>query len=175
MVTRMRHTLSIVVADQPGELSRIVGLFSARGFNIEALSVAQTFDPQWSRVTVVTHGDPRVVEQIAKQCARLVRVREVQNVTEDSHIERQMALITVNAASGGQRQELLQLVSVFGAKLVDISGDRAIVEFSGKREELATFIEALRPLGVLDIVRSGAVAVERLTGTVEAVGSSASG
>src|SRR5258708_34615006 len=86
----MRHTLSIVVADQPGELSRIVGLFSARGFNIETISVGATLDPQWARVTIVTRGDDRTIDQICKQCARLARVREVQDVTTRPHIEREM-------------------------------------------------------------------------------------
>ena len=84
----MRHTLSIIVADQPGELSRIVGLFSARGFNIETISVGQTLDPQWARVTIVTRGADRTIEQIVKQCAGLARVREVQDVTTRPHIER---------------------------------------------------------------------------------------
>src|SRR5213080_3997257 len=113
---RMRHTLSIVVADQPGELSRIVGLFSARGFNIETISVGATLDPQWARVTIVTRGDDRTIDQICKQCARLARVREVQDVTTRPHIEREMALITVNAQEGLQRQEVLNLVGVFRAK-----------------------------------------------------------
>ncbi|MFN2514369.1 MAG: acetolactate synthase small subunit, partial [Pyrinomonadaceae bacterium] len=111
----MRHTLSIVVADQPGELSRIVGLFSARGFNIETVSVGQTPDPRWSRVTVVTHGDDRTIEQIVKQCSRLARVREVRDVTSQPHIEREMALIDVNAPAGTMRQEVLSLVAVFRA------------------------------------------------------------
>src|SRR5678809_1746502 len=100
----MRHTLSIIVADEPGELSRIVGLFSARGFNIETISVGETLDPSWSRVTVVTRGDDRTIQQIVKQCERLARVREVQDVTTRPHIEREMALITVSASAGADRQ-----------------------------------------------------------------------
>ncbi len=99
----MNHTLSILVADQPGELSRIVGLFSARGFNIETISVGATLDPEWARVTIVTRGDDRTIEQIVKQCARLARVRDIQDVTMRPHIEREMALITVNAEPGLQR------------------------------------------------------------------------
>src|SRR5882724_6610944 len=105
----MRHTLSIVVADQPGELSRIVGLFSARGFNIETLSVGETTDPQWSRVTIVTRGDDRTIEQIVKQCSRLARVREVLDVTMQPHIEREMALIDVEATPGTRRQEVVKI------------------------------------------------------------------
>src|SRR4026209_2253340 len=101
----MRHTLSIIVANQPGELSRIVGLFSARGFNIETISVGKSLDPRWSRVTIVTSGEDRTIQHIAKQCERLARVREVQDVTTRPHIEREMTLITVAAGAGSGRQE----------------------------------------------------------------------
>jgi acetolactate synthase-1/3 small subunit len=159
----MRHTLSIVVADQPGELSRIVGLFSARGFNIETVSVGQTPDPQWSRVTVVTRGDDRTIEQIVKQCSRLARVREVEDVTMQPHIEREMALIDVAAAAGPTRQEVLSLVSVFRAKVVDISQTGMIVEASGNKEKVEALIELLRPLGIRDITRTGCIAIGRLS------------
>jgi acetolactate synthase-1/3 small subunit len=159
----MRHTLSIVVADQPGELSRIVGLFSARGFNIETLSVGQTTDPQWSRVTVVTRGDDRTIEQIVKQCARLARVREVLDVTMQPHIEREMALIDVEATPGVMRQEVLSLVEVFRAKVVDISQTGMIIEASGNKEKVEAFIELLRPIGVRDVTRTGCIAIGRLS------------
>ena len=158
----MRHTLSIIVADQPGELSRIVGLFSARGFNIETISVGQTLDPRWSRVTIVTRGDDRTIQQIVKQCERLARVREVQDVTARPHIEREMALITVDAGAGLPRQEVLSLVGVFRAKGVDISHAQMIVEASGNKEKVETFIELLQPIGVSDITRTGHIAINRL-------------
>jgi acetolactate synthase-1/3 small subunit len=164
----MRHTLSIVVADQPGELSRIVGLFSARGFNIETVSVGQTPDPRWSRVTVVTRGDDRTIEQIVKQCERLARVREVQDVTTRPHIEREMALIDVEAGPGAERQEVLSLVHVFRAKVVDISRERMIIETSGNKEKVETFIELLRPLGIRDITRTGCIAIGRLSSITNA-------
>ena len=159
----MRHTLSIVVADQPGELSRIVGLFSARGFNIETLSVGQTTDPAWSRVTIVTRGDDRTIEQIVKQCSRLARVREVLDVTMHPHIEREMALIDVEATPGAARQELLNLVAVFRAKVVDISPTGMIIEASGNKEKVEAFIELLRPMGVRDVTRTGCIAIGRLS------------
>lgn len=159
----MRHTLSIVVADQPGELSRIVGLFSARGFNIETLSVGQTTDPHWSRVTIVTRGDDRTIEQIVKQCSRLARVREVLDVTMQPHIEREMALIDVEATPGADRQEVLSLVEVFRAKVVDISQTGMIIEASGNKEKVEAFIELLRPMGVRDITRTGCIAIGRLS------------
>ena len=158
----MRHTLSIIVADQPGELSRIVGLFSARGFNIETISVGQTLDPLWSRVTIVTRGDDRTIQQIVKQCERLARVREVHDVTLRPHIEREMALITVEAAAGDKRLEVLSLVNVFRAKVVDISLTHLIVEASGNKDKVDTFIELLRPLGISEITRTGHIAINRL-------------
>jgi acetolactate synthase I/III small subunit len=158
----MRHTLSIIVADQPGELSRIVGLFSARGFNIQTISVGETLDPHWSRVTIVTRGDDRTIQQIVKQCERLARVREVHDITTRPHIEREMALITVAAGLGAARQEVLSLVSVFRAKVVDISHTHLIVEASGNKEKVDTFIELLQPIGITDITRTGHIAINRL-------------
>ena len=162
----MRHTLSIIVADQPGELSRIVGLFSARGFNIKTISVGETLDPRWSCVTIVTQGDDRTIEQIVKQCERLARVREVHDVTTRPHIEREMALITVEASAGPARQEVLSLVGVFRAKVVDISHSQLIVEASGNKEKVDTFIELLRPIGITDVTRTGYIAINRLA-TIE--------
>jgi acetolactate synthase-1/3 small subunit len=163
----MRHTLSIIVADQPGELSRIVGLFSARGFNIQTISVGETLDPRWSRVTIVTRSDDRTIQQIVKQCERLARVREVQDITTRPHIEREMALITVAASAGAGRQEVLSLVSVFRAKVVDISHTHLIVEASGNKEKVDTFIELLRPIGITDITRTGHIAINRLAAGTE--------
>ena len=163
----MRHTLSIIVADQPGELSRIVGLFSARGFNIQTISVGETLDPRWSRVTIVTRGDDRTIQQIVKQCERLARVREVQDVTTRPHIEREMALITVAANAGAARQDVLSLVSVFRAKVVDISHTHLIVEASGNKEKVDTFIELLRPIGITDITRTGHIAINRLAANLD--------
>ena len=158
----MRPTLSIIVADEAGELSRFVGLFSERGFNIETISVGESLVPRWSRVTIVTRGDDRTIHQIVKQCERLARIREVQDVTTRPHIEREMALITVSATAGADRQEVLSLVDVFRAKVVDISHTQLIVEASGNKEKIDTFIELLRPIGVTDITRTGYIAINRL-------------
>ncbi len=171
----MRHTLSIVVADQPGELSRIIGLFSARGFNIETVAVGRTPDPRWSRVTVVTRGDDRTIDQIVKQCMRLARVREVQDVTTRPHIEREMALIDVEASPGAVRQEVLNLVTVFRAKVVDISPTRMILELSGNKEKIEAFLDLLRPLGIHDVTRTGCIAIGRLSTLTPAVNGEESG
>src|SRR5688572_26789360 len=159
----MRHTISIIVANEAGELSRIVGLFSARGYNIETISVGKTLDPRWSKATVVTTGDDTTIEQIVKQCARLARVKEVKAVTTLPHIEREMALIDVTVTRGDERQEVMSLVNIFRAKVVDISHDKMILEMSGTQEKVETFIDMLKPLAVNEVTRSGTVAITRLS------------
>ncbi len=159
----MRHTISILLANEAGELSRIVGLFSARGYNIETLSVGKTHDPKWSKATVVTDGDDATVEQIVKQCSRLARVKDVRLVTTLPHIEREMALIDVSVSAGAERQEVMNLVKIFRAKVVDISHDKMVLEASGTRDKVDTFIDMLRPLTVNEVTRSGSVAINRLS------------
>lgn len=158
----MRHTVSILVANQAGELSRIVGLFSGRGYNIDTISVGKTLDPKLSRATIVTIGDDRTVEQIVKQCSQLTRVEEVE-VVSAPHIEREMALINVDAASGAARQDILNLVGIFRAKVVDMSHDKIVLEASGNSDKVDTFIELLKPFGVNDVTRTGCVAINRLS------------
>lgn len=159
----MRHTISIIVANQAGELSRIVGLFSARGFNIETMSVGRSLEPNWSKATIVTRGDDRTVEQIIKQCSRLARVREVREVTGLPHIEREMALIDVSVKAGGERQEVMSLVDIFRGKVVDISHDKMILELSGSMDKVDTFIDMLKPFAINEVTRSGCVAINRLS------------
>jgi acetolactate synthase-1/3 small subunit len=159
----MRNTISILVANEAGELSRIVGLFSARGYNIETIAVGKTLEPNWSRCTIVTEGDDRVIEQILKQCSRLARVREAKAVTRLPHIEREMALVDVNAKAGAERQEILNIVEIFRAKVVDISHEKMILEASGTKEKVDTFIELLKPFGINEVTRTGCVAINRLS------------
>ena len=159
----MRHTITIDVANEAGELSRIIGLFSSRGFNIETITVGKTLEPNWSRCTIVTFGDDLTIDQIIKQCSRLIRVREVKAVTKLPHIEREMALIEVNAKAGAERQEVMSLVEIFRAKVVDISHDKMVLEESGASEKIDVFIEMLKPLGVSNVTRSGCVAINRLS------------
>lgn len=160
----MQHTISILVANEAGELSRIVGLFSARGFNIETICVGKTLEPAWSRCTIVTSGDDRVIEQIIKQCSRLARVREVRAVTRLPHIEREMALIDVSVKAGSERQEVMNLVQIFRAKVVDISHEKMILEASGHWQKVDTFIEMLKPFQINEVTRTGCVAINRLSG-----------
>jgi len=159
----MRHTLSIMVENRFGELSRIVGLFSARGYNIESLTVAETLDPKVSRMTLVTTGNDETINQITRQLDKQVRVLEATDMTGFSHIEREMALINVKAEAGVARQEVLSLVNIFRAKVVDVSADGIIVEATGDWAKVSALIELLKPLGIREIVRTGAVAIARLS------------
>ena len=159
----MRNTISILVANEAGELSRIVNLFSSRGYNIETISVGKTLKPNISRCTIVTRGDEKVINQILKQCSRLIRVCEAKSITRLPHIEREMALIDVNAKGGEARQEILNLVSIFRAKVVDVSLDRIVIETSGNKEKVETFIEMLEPFHINDVARTGCVAINRLS------------
>jgi len=161
----MRHTLSIVVENRFGELSRIVGLFSARGFNIESLTVAEGVEPQVSRVTLVTTGNDHAIEQIARQLDKQVRVLKVEEVTDQEHFEHEMLLIKVNAR-GRERQEALSLALLCGARVVDMSAAGLIIEAAGEWERVNSLGEMLKPLGVVEIVRSGRVAMTRLRDSV---------
>jgi acetolactate synthase-1/3 small subunit len=159
----MRHTLSILVENRFGELSRIVGLFSARGYNIESLTVAETLDPLISRMTLVTTGNDETIRQITRQLDKQVRVLEAVDMTGFSHIEREMALINVKAEAGPERQEVLSLAGIFRAKVVDVSSDGLIIETTGDWSKVSALIELLKPLGIREIVRTGAVAIARLS------------
>ncbi len=158
----MRHTLAILVENRFGELARIVGLFSARGYNIESLTVAETLEPQLSRVTLVTSGDDQTVEQIVKQLKKQIRVQSVIDLTVRAHIEREMALIHVGATAGPQRQEVLSLVNVFRAKVVDISEAALTVEATGNRHKVNALLRLLGPFGIHEMARAGTLAIGRL-------------
>ena len=158
----MRHTLSILVENRFGELSRIVGLFSARGYNIESLTVAETLDPNISRMTLVTRGDDDTIEQITRQLDKQVRVLRAVDMNGVRHIEREMTLINVAAKAGAARQEVLSLVGIFRAKVVDVSDDGMIVEATGDWNKVSAMIDLLKPFGIREIVRTGTVAIARL-------------
>ena len=143
-------------------LARIAGLFSARGYQIDTLCVAPTLEDGVSRMTLTTHGNDHVIEQIIQQSRKMVRVIEVTDMTASPHVEREMVMLTVNARQGVERQEVLSLVEIFRARVVDVSTDAFIVELTGNVEKVNAFIELLRPIGVLDIVRTGTVAMTRV-------------
>lgn len=156
----MRHTVSVLVQNEFGVLSRISGLFSGRGFNIESLTVAETLEPSVSRMTIVTRGDDKVLEQITKQLNKLVSVIKVHDFTGEEHIERDLALIKVSSKSDN-RAEILSIVDIFRAKVVDVSPRNYTIEITGDAEKIGAITELLRPFGIKEIVRTGSVAMAR--------------
>jgi acetolactate synthase-1/3 small subunit len=158
----MRHTISLLVENEYGMLTRVAGLFSARGYQIDTLNVAQTLEDGVSRMTITTHGNDHVIEQILQQSRKLVKVLDVTDMTASPHVEREMVMLTVNAHQGAERQEVLSLVEIFRAKVVDVSADAFILEMTGNAEKVNAFIELLKPLGIQDIVRTGPVAMTRV-------------
>ncbi len=159
-MTTKKHILSIQVDNEPGVLSRIAGLFSGRGYNIESLSVAATEDPSMSRVTMVTVADNEIMEQIKKQLHKLINVVTVQDLTGSNYIQRGLALIKVNAKNEN-REEIVRLVNIFRYKIVDVSADSYIIEATAKEDKLDAFIELLRPIGIKEIVQTGSIALFR--------------
>ena len=157
----IRRVLSLLLENEPGALCRVAGLFFARGYNIESLSVAPTEDPTVSRMTLVTGGeDEEVIEQITKQLNKLVDVIKLADLTEGRHVEREIMLIKVRTA-GGHRDEIQRLVEVFRGRIVDVSTTTYIIELTGARDKLDAFIETVDPKCILEVVRSGAMGVGR--------------
>ena len=156
----MRHTISVLVENKFGVLSRIAGLFSGRGFNIESLSVAESLDPNVSRMTIVTRGDDRVIEQVTKQLNKLVDVIKVIDHTEEKFVGRELALIKINAEPQ-LREEILRIAEIFRGKVVDVSSKTYTVEVTGDEEKVEAFIEMLKPLGIKEIARTGKIAMSR--------------
>ena len=156
------HTISVLVANEPGILARVVGLFSGRGYNIESLTVAETdVKKSQSRITIVTKGTPMVIEQIKAQLDRLVPVYRVRDLTvEGPHIERELALVKVKS-TGDKRAEAMQLADVFRAKVIDAKSDSFVFEVTGNSEKVATFVGLMETLGVVDVARTGIVAMSR--------------
>lgn len=156
----MKHTISILVENEFGVLPRVSGLFSGRGFNIESLSVAPTLDETISRMTIVTSGDDRILEQITKQLNKLVDVIKVIDFTDQPFVEREMAMIKI-AADMQTRAEILRIVDIFRAKVVDVTPRSYSIEVTGAPGKIDAMIELLRPLGLKEIVRSGPVVLGR--------------
>jgi acetolactate synthase-1/3 small subunit len=157
----MRHVISVLVDNEPGVLSRISGLFSGRGFNIESLNVAETLDPSISRMTLVTRGNVQIVEQIIKQLNKLVNVIKVLELTGSDYVEREMALIKVTAETTS-RAEVLRIVDIFRGKVVDVSPKSFTLEITGDEKKIQAVIGLLVPIGIMEIVRTGKVAITRV-------------
>jgi acetolactate synthase I/III small subunit len=158
----MRHTISILVENEFGVLSRVAGMFSGRGFNIESLSVAETMDATVSRITLVTRGDDQVLEQIEKQLNKLIAVIKVIDFTDTAHVERELVLIKV-AVDERSRGEIVNIVDIFRGKIVDVSRRSYVIEVTGTEDKIDALIELLKPIGIKEIVRTGRVAMFRGT------------
>jgi acetolactate synthase I/III small subunit len=156
----MRHTISLLVENKFGVLSRISGLFSGRGYNIESLSVGETIDPQISTMTIVTSGDDQIIEQINKQLNKLIDIVKVIDMTELAHVEREMVLIKV-APKQENKAEVLRLADIFRGRIVDSSQHTYTVEVTGDEKKIEALIELLKPMGIKEFVRTGKIAIAR--------------
>jgi acetolactate synthase I/III small subunit len=156
----MRHTISVLVENKFGVLARIAGMFSGRGFNIDTLNVAPTQDASLSRVTVVVRGDDTVLDQITKQLRKLINVIEVVDFKEGQAVERELALVKVKADSR-TRSEIIQIVDIFRAKIINVAPESVIVELTGDEGKIGGFLTLIEPFGVLEIARTGKLAMRR--------------
>ncbi len=155
-----RHIFSVLVENRFGVLARVVGLFSGRGFNIDSLNVAETDQPDVSHMTIVTHGDAQIIEQIYKHLNKLVDVIKVSNLTTENHVERELVLIKVYAEPQ-KRGEILQIVEIFRARTVDVSPTALTIEVTGDEGKLKAAIDMLRPYGIRELARTGKIAIMR--------------
>ncbi len=156
-----KHTLTMLVDNEPGVLSRVAGLFSGRGFNIDSLCVAETIDPKVSRITLVTEANPAMLEQIEKQLRKLINIIKLRDMSGSRAIRREMALICVRAQKASQRDEILRLVKLFRGKVVDVGPAYYIIEATGDAEKMTALINLLKPIGIKKIARTGAIALYR--------------
>jgi len=156
----MRHTISVLVKNEFGVLSRVSSLFSARGFNIESLTVAETLQPQFSRMTIVTEGNDQIIEQIIKQLRKLIDVIKVSDLTGKEFVERELALIKVKAEEK-TREEVLRVVDIFRGKVVDTTPRTYTIEVTGTEDKIRAMVNLLKPMGIRELTRTGRVAIPR--------------
>ena len=157
----MRHVLSAVVQNVPGVLAHISGMLASRGYNIDSLAVGETEDPNLSRMTFVVVGDDRVLDQVRKQLEKIVTVVQVEDVSARDHVERDLMLLKVAAEPGAKRTEIRELVDIFRARIVDVGAEEMMIEISGRESKIVAFIERMRPYGILELVRTGRIAMVR--------------
>jgi acetolactate synthase-1/3 small subunit len=153
----MRHTLSILVENKPGVLTRVAGLFARRGFNIESLAVGLSEDPRLSRITIVINGDEHPVDQVTKQLHKLINVVKIRDLAADSSVSAELLLVRV-AGEGDKRTEALQIAEIFKAKIVDVDRKAITLRVVGTNDKVEALLELLQPLGVLEVVRTGTIA-----------------
>jgi acetolactate synthase-1/3 small subunit len=156
----MRHTISVLVENTFGVLTRVAGMFSGRGYNIDSLNVAPTHDPEKSRMTIVTRGDDATVEQIVRQLYKLVNVLEITDFREHEYIDRELVLVKVKA-SAKNRSEVMQITDIFRAKIVDVQSKSMTIEVTGNETKVNKFIGLMDNFGIIDLTRTGKVALER--------------
>lgn len=157
----MRHIISMLMENESGALSRVAGLFSARGYNIESLTVAPTEDASLSRMTIVTSGSDEIIEQITKQLNKLIDVVKLADITEGEHIERELMLIKVRADNTQQRSEMKRITDIFRGRIIDVSDTSYVIELTGTCEKLDAFIDAIDNENILETVRSGVSGIAR--------------
>ncbi len=156
----MRHVISVLVENKFGVLAKIAGLFSGRGFNIDSLSVGETMDPSISRMTIVTRGDDKILEQITKQLNRLIDVIKVQDFTDQAYVDRELVMIKVGASSE-HRAQVMEVADIFRAKIIDVSPETLTLEVTGDQGKITAIIDLLKPYDIKELVRTGRVAVSR--------------
>ena len=163
----MRHVISALVMNETGVLAHVAGMFSARGFNIDSLVVGRTEDPALSRMTIVVNADDRILEQVRKQLAKIVTVVRVRDYKDLPFVERDLALIKVSTPPG-KRSDVLELVNMFRAKVVDVGPSTLMIELAGEEEKIDAFVELIRPYGIREVARTGVIAMPRGSSTVSA-------
>lgn len=156
----MKHTISLLLENKPGVLSRVAGLFSGRGFNIESLSVAETLDPNVSRMTILTTGNDKILEQITKQLNKLINVIKVIDYKNNQFVGRELALIKVTVTED-TRSEVLSIIDIFRGKVVDVSSESYTVEITGDENKMQAILDLFRPMGIKDIAKTGCAALTR--------------
>jgi acetolactate synthase-1/3 small subunit len=156
----MKHTISLLVENKPGVLSRVASLFSGRGFNIESLSVAETIDPNISRMTILTRGDDQILEQITKQLNKLINIIKVIDFKSNEYVGRELALIKVTVTEEN-RSEVLSIIDIFRGKVVDVSSESYTIEITGDENKMLAIIDLFTPMGIKDIARTGSAALTR--------------
>lgn len=156
----MRHILAVLVENNPGVLTRVAGLFSRRGYNIDSLSVGRTETPNISRMTIVVEGDDLVLEQVTKQLHKLIDVIKISDITSEKFVDRELVLVKVSA-DPAVRGEIIQIVDIFRARIVDIGRRTLIIECTGDEGKITAVIESLKPFGIKELVRAGKIAMLR--------------
>ena len=157
----MRHVLSATVQNVPGVLAHISGMLASRGYDIDSLAVGETDDPDFSRMTFVLRGDNRVQEQVRRQLEKIVTVVSVDDISSRNYVERDLMLVKVSATAGQDRSNVRELAGIFRGRVVDVAADSVIVEISGTEKKIEAFIDMIRPLGIIELVRTGRIAMVR--------------